>query len=49
MEPLDLCRKVNDKLFDAVKSSYGRLRGFAFLPMGEPSAIVDELERCVKE
>ena len=49
VEPLELCRKVNNQLFEAVKTSKGRLRGFAFLPMGEPSAIPDELERCVKQ
>jgi predicted TIM-barrel fold metal-dependent hydrolase len=49
VEPLELCRKVNEQLFEAVKISKGRLRGFGFLPMGEPSTIPDELERCVKQ
>lgn len=49
VEPLDLCQKVNDQLREAVNKSKGRLRGFGFLPMGEPTTIPDELERCVKE
>ena len=49
VEPLTLCREVNDQLHEAIKASNGRLRGFAFLPMSEPSAIPDELERCVKQ
>ena len=48
-EPLDICRKTNDQLAAAVKASGGRLAGFAMLPMGDPQAAADELERCVKE
>ena len=49
VEPLEICREVSNQLFAAVKSSDGRLRGFAFLPIGSPDAIAQELERCVKE
>ena len=48
VEPPEICRAVNDQLFEAVKGSNGRYRGFAFLPMGTPEAIAAELERCVK-
>lgn len=45
----EICRAVNDELFEAVKKSDGRLRGFAFLPMADPQACPGELERCVKD
>ena len=48
MEPAEICRAVNDQLFDAVKNSEGRYRGFAFLPMGTPADIAEELKRCVE-
>ena len=47
--PPEVCRAVNDQLAGAVQSSAGRLRGFAFLPMGSPEAITQELERCVTQ
>ena len=49
VEPPELCRKVNDQLYEAVKNSKGRLRGFAFVPLGDPSAVPEELERCVRQ
>ena len=49
VEPPEVCRKVNDQLFEAVKKSGSRFRGFAFPPMGVPEEIPAELERCVKE
>ena len=49
VEPLDICRAVNDQLFEAIQNSHGRLRGFAFLPMAEPQNIPGELSRCVRE
>ena len=49
VEPPEICRKVNDQLFKAVQESKGRYRGFGFVPMGEPSEIPAELERCVKQ
>lgn len=51
--PLDAgpgpCKKANDGLAAACKKSHGRLAGFAMLPMAEPDAAAQELERCVKE
>ena len=49
VESPELCRAANDQLFEAIDSSGGRYRGFAFLPMENPEAIPAELERCVKE
>lgn len=51
IEPLEICQAANNQLFEAIqaKAANGRLRGFAFLPMGQPDAIPDELERCVIE
>ena len=48
VEPLQVCREANNQLAEAVKRNKGRLNGFAILPMGEPAAIPDELDRCVK-
>lgn len=48
LEPPDVCIAANDELFEAIKTSGGRLRGFAMLPMAHPEAIPAELERCVK-
>ena len=49
VEPLEICHDVNNHLFEAVKNSGGRYRGFVFVPMAHPDAIPAELERCVKE
>ena len=49
VEPLDICQKTNDQLGAAEKQSGGRLAGFAMLPMGDPQAAADELERCIKK
>ena len=47
VEPPEVCRAVNNQLFEAVNNSNGRYRGFGFLPMGDPEAIPAEFERCV--
>lgn len=46
--PIEICRKANDELKSAVESSKGRFAGFAMVPMNEPTAAAQELERCVK-
>ena len=48
VESLETCCKVNDQLFEAVQKNPNRFRGFAFLPLGTPEYVADELERCVK-
>ena len=47
-ESLDVCRKTNDQLAEAVERSGGRLAGFAALPMGQPDEAAAELERCIR-
>jgi predicted TIM-barrel fold metal-dependent hydrolase len=44
-----LSKQINDELAQAISKNPSRLRGFATLPMGEPPAAAQELERCVKE
>ncbi|CAF9913675.1 MAG: hypothetical protein ALECFALPRED_008938 [Alectoria fallacina] len=46
--PIDICRQANDELHKAVQTSEGRLAGFAMIPMNEPAAAAEELERCVE-
>lgn len=46
--PIESCRKANEELHQAVQRSQGRLKGFAMIPMNEPAAAVEELERCVE-
>lgn len=46
---VDLCRRANDSLADAMARYPGRLEGFATLPLDRPDAAVQELERCVKD
>lgn len=46
--PTEICRKANDELKSAVEGSKGRFAGFAMVPMNEPAAAAEELERCVK-
>ncbi|KEF58348.1 uncharacterized protein A1O9_06274 [Exophiala aquamarina CBS 119918] len=48
-EPLDICKETNDQLAEAVEQSYGRLRGFASVPMDSPKEAAGELERCIRE
>ncbi len=47
-EEVKLAREANDQLAAAVAAHPGRLAGFAILPMTEPQAAVDELERAVR-
>ena len=44
-----LCRKVNDALAQQISEHPTRFRGFATLPLHEPTAAADELRRCVEE
>jgi len=43
------CRDANDELAEACRKNPKRFAGFAQLPMQEPAAAADELERAVKE
>ncbi len=47
--PVNSCREINDKLAAACKRHPDRLAGFAYLPMQDPQAAIDELERTVKQ
>lgn len=47
--PVEGCRQANDKLAAACNKFPRRYRGFATLPMQDPSAAVEELERVVKQ
>ena len=49
VENLEICQKANRQLAAAVSAHAKRFAGFAFLPMADPAAAADELERCVKE
>ena len=42
-------KKVNDTLAEIVAAHQPRYGGFAILPLQDPTAAADELERCVKE
>ena len=44
-----ICRRANDILAGHVAEHPDRFAGFATLPMSDPKAAADELERCVKE
>ena len=48
-ESLEICQGTNNQLDEAVRDSEGRLAGFAMLPMAEPIAAAQELERCVRK
>ncbi|KAL1852670.1 hypothetical protein Plec18170_005803 [Paecilomyces lecythidis] len=47
--PLHLCVLANDDLASAISRHPNRLAGFAMLPMNEPAAAAEELERCVRK
>ena len=47
-EPLEICKETNEQLANAIKNSNGRLAGFATVPVGEPEAAAEELERCAR-
>jgi predicted TIM-barrel fold metal-dependent hydrolase len=46
---LDRAKAVNDRLSDTVKANPARFGAFASLPLKNPDAAPDELERCVKD
>ncbi len=46
---VDLCKEVNDEMYEACAKSNGRFYAFAHLPLSDPIAAANELERCVKE
>jgi predicted TIM-barrel fold metal-dependent hydrolase len=46
-QAIALARDANDQLGEATKTHPGRLFGLALLPMSEPAAAADELERAV--
>ncbi|KAJ5723325.1 metal-dependent hydrolase [Penicillium malachiteum] len=46
--PASVCTATNDDLASAISKHPNRLAGFALLPVSNPSAAADELERCVK-
>ncbi len=46
---VDLTRRVNDRLAEAVARHPTRFAGFAALPTAHPEAAARELERCVKD
>ncbi len=48
-EEIDLTRKANDRLAEAVRANPSRFGGFASLPWQHPEAAAEELERAVKE
>ena len=48
-EPFETCKQTNDQLAEAIKTSGGRLAGFATVPVGEPEHAANELERCARE
>ena len=47
--PTEGCIAANNKLAAACKQNPNRLAAFAYLPMGDPAAAADELERTVKD
>ena len=46
---LETCMKVNNEIAQAAKAHPNTLKGFATLPMGDPSAACQEFKRCVKD
>jgi len=46
---IDVSRRANDRMAEAVASHPGRFAAFAALPMQDPDAASKELTRCVKE
>ncbi|KAK4543511.1 hypothetical protein LTR36_005405 [Oleoguttula mirabilis] len=47
--PADECRQANDQLAEACRNRPKRFAGFAMLPMQDPTAAADELERAVTQ
>lgn len=48
-EAVDLARRCNDHLAECIARRPDRFRGFAALPMQDPEAAIEEMERCVKD
>ena len=48
-EAVRICRMANDITKQHIDEHPGRFAGFATLPMADPQAAAQELERCVKE
>lgn len=48
-EAVPMARQVNDRLAEAVQKHPDRLAGFAALPVANPAAAADELERTIRE
>ena len=48
-EAVKICRQANDITKQHMDEYPGRFQGFATLPMADPKAAAEELERCVKE
>lgn len=46
---VELARRANDAVVDAITKHPDRFRGFATLPMRDPAAAADELERTVRD
>lgn len=46
-ESVDLCRQVNNDLAQQISEDPDRFRGFATLPLYDPTAAAEELRRCV--
>lgn len=44
-----LCTAANDELASAISKNPSRMAGFAQLPMSDPVAAIEELERCVRQ
>ena len=48
-EAVEVAKKANDVMAEAMAKKPDRFKGFAALPMQDPDAAIKELERCVKE
>lgn len=48
-DSIDLCRKINDHIYDHMIKYPGRFYGSAILPMHDVDAAIAELKRCVEE
>ena len=46
---IELCKKINNDMYEQSKKYPGRILGSASLPMHDPQAACDELKRCVEE
>lgn len=46
---VDIARRVNNRLAEAIASHPSRFAGFAALPTADPAAAADELARCVEK